>query len=319
MMSTTQSNWTRFKDGLSWILTEGRATGSLCTAELRKIAGLGVNIVQVYSDAKCYLKGIFNALEAFRTDRDSEGWRLQQNAADSAELLEFGVSTGQDSPLDAQGDYPLATAVTSELLAHTEALQVLFQGEHPIMVPIRPTDKYKLRFFVGDASREGFGGSTQYPDRLVSSREGLWDPEFSEGGSNLREAQNQVNHLIAKIRAGFHDGCEVWAATDNSVWSAVWNKGLSSARHLFYLVLVLKQEARKNEVYLHCFHISGERMIASGVDGLSRGNYDAGISLGIDIHQFLPMNLSAWDVAGGGFGGLVQKLDGEGLCAAADP
>ena len=145
------------------------------------------------------MKGIFNALEAFRTDRDSEGWRLQQNAADSAELLEFGVSTGQDSPLDAQGDYPLATAVTSELLAHTEALQVLFQGEHPIMVPIRPTDKYKLRFFVGDASREGFGGSTQYPDRLVSSREGLWDPEFSEGGSNLREAQNQVNHLIAEI------------------------------------------------------------------------------------------------------------------------
>jgi hypothetical protein len=146
--------------------------------------------------------------------------------------------------------------------------------------------------------REGFGGSTQYPDGLVSSREGLWDPEFSEGEFNLREAQNQVNHLIAEIRAGFHDGCEVWAATDNSVWSAVRNKGLSSARHLFYLVLVLKQEARKHEVYLHCFHISGERMIASGVDGLSRGNYDAGISLGIDICQFLPMNLSAWDVAG---------------------
>ncbi len=75
MMSTTQSKWTRFNVGLSWILTEGRATGSLCTAELRKIAGLGVNIVQVYSDAKskCYLKGIFNALEAFRSDHDSEG------------------------------------------------------------------------------------------------------------------------------------------------------------------------------------------------------------------------------------------------------
>ena len=165
-------------------------------------------------------EGIFNALEAFRTNWDLEGWRLQ-NAADSAELLEFGVSTEQDSPLDAQGDYSLATAVTSELLAHAEALQVLFQGEHLIMVPIRPTDKYILRFFVGDASREGFGGSTQYPGGLVSSREGLWDPEFSEGGSNLREAQNQVNHLIAEIRAGFHDGCEVWAATDNSVWSAV--------------------------------------------------------------------------------------------------
>ncbi len=101
---------------------------------------------------------------------------------DSAELLEFGVTTGQDSPLDAQGGYPLATPVTLELLAHTEALQVLFQGEHLVMVPICPTDKHKLRFFVGDASRKGFGGATQYSDGLVSSREGLWDPEFAKGG-----------------------------------------------------------------------------------------------------------------------------------------
>ena len=133
---------------------------------------------------------------------------------------------------------------------------------------------------------------------MFFSREGLWDPEFAEGGSNLHEAQNQVNHLIAEIQAGLHDGCEVWEATNNSVWSTVWNKGLSSAQHLFYLVLALKQEAHKHKVYLYCFHISGERMIASGVDGLSRGNYDAGILLGIDIHQFLLMNLLAWDMAG---------------------
>jgi hypothetical protein len=32
--------------------------------------------------------------------------------------------------------------------------------------------------------------------------------------------------------------------------------------------------------------VFADRMIASGVDGLSRGNYDAGISLGFDICQF---------------------------------
>ena len=166
MMSTTQSKWTQFNVGLSWILTEGRATGSLCTAELRKIAGLGVNIVQVYSDAKCYLKGIFNALEAFRSDRDSEGWRVQ-NAVDSAELLEFGVTTGQDSPLDAQGDYPLATPATSELLAHTEALQVLLQGEQPIMVPIRPTDKHTLHFFCWGCFPQRVWGEHPVCGRIV--------------------------------------------------------------------------------------------------------------------------------------------------------
>jgi hypothetical protein len=33
---------------------------------------------------------------------------------DSAELLEFSVETGQDLLIEAQGDYPLATEVTSE-------------------------------------------------------------------------------------------------------------------------------------------------------------------------------------------------------------
>lgn len=44
---------------------------------------------------------------------------------------------------------------------------------------------------------------------------------------------------------------------------------MSHAQHLFDLVLTLKQLARQHEVFIHCFHISGDRMIASGVDGLS--------------------------------------------------
>jgi hypothetical protein len=104
--------------------------------------------------------------------------------------------------------------------------------------------------------------------------------------------------IFYEIIAGRHDGCKLWAATDNSVWSAIWNKEMSKARHLFYLVLTLKQEAWRHEVFLQCFHISGDRMIACGVDGLSRGNYDAGISLGINIHQFMPLHLLAWDIAG---------------------
>ena len=95
-MSTTLKKWTRFKLGISWILTEGRSTGSLSTGQLRKIAGLGVNIMQVYSDAKCYLKGVFNAIEAFRSDRDPEGWRIDASF-DSAELLEYSRDVGLES------------------------------------------------------------------------------------------------------------------------------------------------------------------------------------------------------------------------------
>ncbi len=65
MMSTTLKKWNRFKDGLSWIHIQSKDTGSVPTAELRRIAELGVNIMQVYKDAKFYLKGFFNAIEAF--------------------------------------------------------------------------------------------------------------------------------------------------------------------------------------------------------------------------------------------------------------
>ena len=54
MMSTTLKKWNRFKDGLSWILIQSKDIGSVLTAELRRIAGLGVDIMQVYEDAKCY-------------------------------------------------------------------------------------------------------------------------------------------------------------------------------------------------------------------------------------------------------------------------
>jgi hypothetical protein len=73
---------------------------------------------------------------------------------------------------------------------------------------------------------------------------------------------------------------------------------MSHARHLVHLVITLKQVAREHKVFIHCFHISGDRLIVYGVDGLSRGNYDLGISLGFNVCQFMPLNVSAWDIAG---------------------
>jgi hypothetical protein len=51
MMYTTLKKWTRFKDGSAWILSQSKDIDSVPTAELRRIARLGVNIMQVYDDA----------------------------------------------------------------------------------------------------------------------------------------------------------------------------------------------------------------------------------------------------------------------------
>jgi hypothetical protein len=76
--STTLKKWTRFKSGVSWVLENSRTETSVATAELRRIAGLGINVTDVYKDARCYLKGFFNAIEAFRVGRDRNGWRLKK-------------------------------------------------------------------------------------------------------------------------------------------------------------------------------------------------------------------------------------------------
>jgi hypothetical protein len=94
---------------------------------------------------------------------------------------------------------------------------------------------------------------------------------------------------------------------------------MSNAWHLFDLVLTLKHVTRQHEVFIHCFHISGNTMIASGVDGLSCGNYDAGISLGFDVHQFMPLNITAWDVAGNVLADWCKSLMGKDFAPPLNP
>jgi hypothetical protein len=231
-------------------------------------------------------------MEAFRCDRDLDGWRLQEVMDSARELEEKDASRAM-----AAGDYPLLTRATYQLVLHTYALRRLFNTVEPRVTLIRPTERHKIRYACGDASAEGFAQAVQYPDLTIDERDGLWLPEFAEKSSNLREALNIANHLKHDIMQGKHDGCELWQATDNAVWAAVCNKGMSSARHLFDLLVEIKVLCHEHEVFYHyhCFHISGERMIATGIDGLSRGDHESGIALGYDLRDFLPLDVRAFD------------------------
>ena len=172
---------------------------------------------------------------------------------------------------------------------------------------------------MGDSSREGLGGATQFPDLKIRGWRGMWLADFASGGSDLREATHHVNHLIREIQEGLHDGCELWAFTDNGVWSAVWLKGLSTAKHLFTLVLKLRIECRIHEVYLNVCHISGNRMIETGIDGWSRGDFETGISLGYDLRNFLPLDKSAFEVAGASLIPWLKSWMGKDYSRPLDP
>jgi hypothetical protein len=131
----------------------------------------------------------------------------------------------------AEEGYPPLTRVTGELVMHCEALADLFASETPRTVYIRPSNANKFRYYVGDASAEGFGGATQFPDGTIRGQKGASEQDFAEGGSNLGEAQNQANHLLNEIRSGVHDGCELWAGTDNGCIG--WQSGSKFSPLLF--------------------------------------------------------------------------------------
>ena len=307
VMSTTVKKWTRGLSFLDWVWAQFGIPDGLKdpiaylktlptwdvyidTAELRRAAGLWIHITEVYREGRCFTKGMFNCMEAFRGNRDVDGWKLFDAEYTAAKLEEEDASRRV-----AGNGYPLLSRATYELVLHIYALKTLFHGDEPRQVQLRPKDAHLLRLMGADASAEGFGAAVQYPELVIEERDGLWTEGFAQKSSNTREGFNIGNHLKKDISDGKFDGCEAWVGTDNSTWSAVCTKGMSSVRHLFYLWVEINRLAFEHNVFLHCFHISGARMIATGIDGLSRGDRDAGITLGYDLRDFVPLGVSAFD------------------------
>jgi hypothetical protein len=140
---TTAKKWNRGRSGLAWVWSNCLLPDEiedpigyidsltdwdvyLDTAELRRISGLWIHLTELYTEGRCFLKGFFNALEAFREGRDLDGWKLEQ-AMDAARDLE----TNDASRAEAGNGYPALTKVTYQLVLHTHALRRLFAEEEP--------------------------------------------------------------------------------------------------------------------------------------------------------------------------------------------
>jgi hypothetical protein len=81
--------------------------------------------------------------------------------------------------------------------------------------------------------------------------------------------------------------------TDNSAFEGSYYKGHSSSKELSDIVFWLYKAQRDGGLILHVLHISGKRMKATGVDGLSRGDHTEGMMSGDDPMLFLPFHLGA--------------------------
>ena len=88
-------------------------------------------------------------------------------------------------------------------------------------------------------------------------------------------------------------GAQIFLFTDNTTVEGCFYAGTSSSKVLFDLVLDLRYLEMTESFILFVIHISGTRMIQSGIDGLSRGDMDQGLMSGASPLEFVALHQSA--------------------------
>ena len=91
------------------------------------------------------------------------------------------------------------------------------------------------------------------------------------------------------VEAGEIQGQEVFLFIDNSTFKSTYYQGYSKSRKLSGIILRLYQAIRDRALILHVIHMTGTRMKALGVDGLSRVDLLEGMMAGDDPLSFAPL------------------------------
>ena len=83
---------------------------------------------------------------------------------------------------------------------------------------------------------------------------------------------NLVEAMEAHVRNSKLRDCEVFLFTDNLVAENIFYQGTSFSETLFGLILRLRKLELEGDIILHVNHVSGKKIISSGVDAMSRGD-----------------------------------------------
>jgi hypothetical protein len=188
---------------------------------------------------------------------------------------------------------PLKVAPVKRLKDDLRALHALTHHEKPPRRMARLGKFARAVYGFGDASKDGFGASIEVLNHGVIWRSGVWNLSIREESSNFREFKNLVESIEKFVADGTLKGHELFMFTDNSTAEAAFFKGTSSSEKLFDLVLRLRKIEIEGELVIHLIHVAGTRMIWSGVDGLSRGDHNAGVMTGESMLSFVPLAKSA--------------------------
>jgi hypothetical protein len=103
--------------------------------------------------------------------------------------------------------------------------------------------------------------------------------------SGYRHSPQGMGYRLVSSGIGQHwdspqMGRVLFVMTDNTLFKGAYYKGHSPSEKLNDIVFRLHKAVRDGGFILHVLHISGKRMKATGVDGLSRGDLTEGMLAG---------------------------------------
>ena len=243
--------------------------GVLDHKELEKDRGFLVYIISIYRSMVPYLKIIHQTLDSWRPGRNTDGWRLSRE-----ELRE--LYAGTDHKIGGDAETLSNVHAVPRLKGDLFALEKLTVGNEPYQDPVRVSISGLVGYGMGDTSENRFGVAFYINDALLF-RYGQWTSAISRASSNCKELKNLLEAMETHVRNGNLRDCEVFLLTDNLVAGYAFYKDISSSETLFKLILRLIHSELESDIILHMIHVSGKRMIASGVDALSRENTTMGI------------------------------------------
>jgi hypothetical protein len=246
------------------------------------------------------MKGFHLTIDSWRTKRLTSGWKMGDkawNAYLEGQVAEGGMSEEElEAVLSMLGDAvaPELVRAVPRFKIDLHAMSLFFKPGSPPEVTDRVPKILYVMYGFGDASGMEFGSSIQTATGL-SYRIGVWVGEEGNETSNYREFTNVMEALKEEGAIGWLAGCRVSFCTDNSTVEAAIYKGSSKSEKLHALVVRFLCLQSKFGVLVTVSHVSGKRMIAQGVDGLSRGLLNEGVMAGESFLSFVPFHLSAVD------------------------
>jgi hypothetical protein len=299
----SQEKWDKTKCLLEE-LKEMVTKGPLPLQRMLEIRGFFMYVVRTYTWLNPYMKGMHLTVDSWRPGRAEDGFKMTPKEIQNLESSLWGRiglpcrredEGGADHVVDMperDGDCAPATVLpVGRYIRDLECLTTLTSTLEPPQQLYRATQQAAF-YVLGDASGKGMGNAVmeQYG---IDYESGAWNLQWRQNSSNCWEAENLADRLERLVLDRSLVDHKVFLITDNSAFEGAYYKGHSPSRHLSEIVFRVHKAERDGGFLLHVIHISGKRMKASGVDGLSRGDLMEGMMGGQDPLSFIPFNLGA--------------------------